>query len=366
MQPTSGTLEVTGRVTALLELGGGFNPEFTGRENVIFQAEVLGLSSKDIARKIPEIEEFADIGQFFDQPVKTYSSGMFVRVAFAAATSVDPDILIIDEALAVGDARFQEKCYGRLRRFKEQGGSVLFVSHSIDAVAALCDRAMIIEERIVYKVGEPKQVIDDFIRLLSTKDMPNESLDTSSCLQPDGLHKSESAHDQIFDFTATADTCHKREHYNRYETRISNGQAKIIDFLISSETSENGLLVKSGSTASIFIKVFFESGLQLPIVGFELKTTNGVSISGTNSYLSGSPIRAVNAGSIRLYRIDVTLPLVEGDYFLDLGIADYDGSPGGAVLDVRRSVATIHVTRHASRKTFGLIDLAPEFREFGS
>jgi len=163
---SSGTAAVTGRISALLELGSGFNPDFTGRENAVFQASLMGLSNDEIQERFSEIAAFADIGDFLDQPVRTYSSGMFVRLAFAVAISVSPDVLIVDEALSVGDEGFQRKCYGRIRSFQERGGTVLFVSHSGGAVVDLCDRAVLLDhgERILE--GPPKEVVARYHKLL--------------------------------------------------------------------------------------------------------------------------------------------------------------------------------------------------------
>jgi lipopolysaccharide transport system ATP-binding protein len=154
LNPTSGSVETNGRVAALLELGAGFNPEFTGRENVHLNATILGLTPVQIEEKLPAIETFAEIGPFIDQPVKTYSSGMYVRLAFSVAVHTDPSILVVDEALSVGDARFQAKCLNHIKRMKEQGVSILFVSHDINAVRSLCDRSIWLDGGTVRRTGE--------------------------------------------------------------------------------------------------------------------------------------------------------------------------------------------------------------------
>lgn len=168
LQPTSGSIEVNGRIAALLELGAGFNPEFTGRENVYLNAAILGLSRAEIDARFESIARFADIGDFIEQPVKTYSSGMYVRLAFATAINVDPDILVVDEALAVGDEAFQRKCYARIEQIKERGGTILFVSHSAQTVVQLCDRALLIDRGELILEGRPKLVTTQYQRLAST------------------------------------------------------------------------------------------------------------------------------------------------------------------------------------------------------
>lgn len=172
LAPTTGTAVVNGRVAALLELGAGFNPEFTGRENVFVYGAVLGLSRREIEERFQQITEFADIGEFIDQPVKTYSSGMFVRLAFAVAINVTPDVLVVDEALAVGDAKFQSKCFARLRELRDQGTSILFVSHSTEQIVTHCDRAVLLDGGRLLMDGAPKQVVHHYMDLLFGKSRP--------------------------------------------------------------------------------------------------------------------------------------------------------------------------------------------------
>lgn len=170
LPPSSGEIEIGGRITALLELAAGFNPEFTGRENARFNAALFGLSASEIERKIEEIEAFAEIGQFFDQPVKTYSSGMYVRVGFAVQACIDPDVLIVDEALAVGDARFQAKCMARIKALKERGTSILFVSHDVNSVRALCDQALWLDRGLPRMLGDVGSVTSAYVEYLLAAD----------------------------------------------------------------------------------------------------------------------------------------------------------------------------------------------------
>lgn len=167
LAPTTGTVDIRGRVAALLELGAGFNPEFTGRENVFMNGAILGLSQAEVARRYDEIVAFSELAEFIDRPVKTYSSGMFVRLAFAVATSCDPDILVVDEALAVGDEAFQRKCYARLERMREQGATILFVSHSAGTVLQLCESACLLDQGELLLSGSPRSVITAYQRLIN-------------------------------------------------------------------------------------------------------------------------------------------------------------------------------------------------------
>lgn len=170
LTPTTGEIEVNGRVAALLELGAGFNPEFTGRENVYLNAAIMGLSQQEIERRFDAIAAFADIGEFIEQPVKTYSSGMYVRLAFAVATSVEPDILIVDEALSVGDIAFQNKCMMRIKKLKDQGTNVLFVSHDLSTLQMICDRVIWLHDGLVMAIGDPIKTSQEYyVHMTGTK-----------------------------------------------------------------------------------------------------------------------------------------------------------------------------------------------------
>jgi ABC-type polysaccharide/polyol phosphate transport system ATPase subunit len=169
LTPTSGEVFLQGRVASLLELGAGFNPEMTGRENVYFQGALLGLGTAQMQSRVAEILEFADIGEFIDQPVKTYSSGMFVRLAFSVSIHVDPEVLIVDEALAVGDVRFQKKCVDWMRRFQQRGGTILFVSHDIFTVKAFCNRLVLINEGVMEAIGDPDMVANRYYQIMFPK-----------------------------------------------------------------------------------------------------------------------------------------------------------------------------------------------------
>lgn len=166
LKPTAGKVKVNGRISALLELGAGFNPEFTGRENAYFQGSVMGLTSKEMDERFDDIAAFADIGEFIDQPIRTYSSGMYIRLAFATAIHVEPEILVIDEALAVGDAQFQSQCFHRMQDIRNSGGTILFVSHASEQVSQLCDRAILIDDGEVLTVGASKLVVGYYQKLL--------------------------------------------------------------------------------------------------------------------------------------------------------------------------------------------------------
>src|SRR5262245_24361150 len=221
IRPTSGKIQVSGRISALLELGAGFNPLFTGRENIYLYASILGFTDTDTRRRIPSIEKFAEIGDFVDRPVKTYSSGMFVRLAFAVAIHMDPDILIVDEALSVGDIFFQQRCIRRIQHLKKQGVTILFVSHDLEAVRSLADRTIWMEHGEVRLEGPTDEVVSKYLAamvLRGRKEIMEEEAIGKPLAVPLDLALSEDALGRIPPFL---------EHISNVDHRYGNGKAYI-------------------------------------------------------------------------------------------------------------------------------------------
>jgi ABC-type polysaccharide/polyol phosphate transport system ATPase subunit len=360
MQPTNGEVIINGRVSALLELGAGFNPEFTGRENVFFQAQVLGVSREEINRRLPEIEAFAEIGEFFEQPVKTYSSGMFVRLAFAAAIHVDPDILIIDEALAVGDAKFQHKCFEHLADLRNRGKTILFVTHSTSLVTSYSERAFLIDSGELIATGEPGFIVDKYHELLFGSG-------SSFSENPRGTKVEKASEEpasrlaEILNKACTEDVCHTRRSYNTNETRFGNGHARIIDYTIQSESAWDVAEIVFGSRVCVYMKAVFFEHILAPAAGFCIKTLEGIYIYATNTIILGRHIKPAALGDIWVFKFSFPLNVSPGDYFLDLAVLAVDGTRGGCVLDVRRSIAHCVVSLKSERPFDGLVDLAPSF-----
>ncbi|MEO7861113.1 MAG: ABC transporter ATP-binding protein [Nitrospirales bacterium] len=371
MQATNGEVLANGRISALLELGAGFNPEFTGRDNVVLNGAILGLSRQEMLRRLPEIEAFADIGKFFDQPVKTYSSGMFVRVAFAAAIHVDPDILVVDEALAVGDAKFQRKCLLQIEKIRSSGAAVIFVSHSLETITSLCSRAIILENRVIFADGEPKIIAEKYLAILFSEskgepssDMTNARVVESSANQEIQTNQLRDAQFCDVDPSVWSGSLSERFGYNRHEVRTTNGRAAILDYVVAGNGCEDNSGVWSGTAIAIFVKVRFSADVSQPIIGFELKTDKGVTIAGSNTFLAKIRLQPAAIGETKIYRIEFGTPLNEGDYFVDLGITEYDGSPGGYVLDVRRSIIHLMIRRKQEKPFFnGIVDIGFRFTE---
>jgi ABC-type multidrug transport system ATPase subunit len=363
MQPTGGSVSVAGRVSALLELGAGFNPEFTGRDNVLFQGQVQGLSREEMERRLPEIEDFAEIGEFFDQPVKTYSSGMFVRLGFAAAVHVDPDILIIDEALAVGDAKFQHKCFEYLGELRTRAKTILFVTHNTGFVTAYAERALLLESGSLLQIGEPALIVDRYHELLfgngkgfrKSPAKPRIESDRSSIAAAEGKPS------EFLARTSTEEACHTRRSYNPNETRFGNGAAHIIDYGIGSEQDCDAAEIICGSRIVLYIKALFLDNIAAPGVGFSIKTVEGLHVYGTNTMILGIRLRPAARGEVWVFDFSFFLGVSSGNYFLDLAVLEADGTRGGIAVDVRRSVAHILVSSREAQRFDGMVDLNPRF-----
>jgi lipopolysaccharide transport system ATP-binding protein len=356
MQATQGEVHVNGRISALLELGAGFNPEFTGRDNVILNGAIMGLSRKEMLRKLPEIEAFADIGEFFDQPVKTYSSGMFVRVAFAAAIHVDPDILVVDEALSVGDSKFQHRCFQRIREFMEQGKTILVVSHSTDTLLRICHRGVVVDAGKLRHVGSIASAVNYYQDLLFGSTKKTES-------SPDGkrspiatsLDASTKASLLIGALSGDLDDrISEKPCYNKHETRLGKCEAKIIDFDLIVDDGVNPHEIPTHKEIQLIVKIRFDESLSGVSVGFALVSIDGTYIFGTNLAMMGMPLISADAGKCHAVRFLWKSHIAGGEYFLNIGCNQFaDGED--RYLDVRRSVARLKFSDTPG--TTGFVDL---------
>ena len=345
MRQTEGSVEVNGRVSALLELGAGFNPEFTGRDNVLLNSSIMGLSRQEMLARMPDVEAFADVGEFFDQPVKTYSSGMFVRVAFAAAIHVDPDILIVDEALSVGDSKFQHRCFQRIREFMHQGKTIVVVSHSADTLLRICHRGIVLDQGRLRHIGPIASAVTYYQNLLfggrntnnASKSVDNEedALRTAPkqlvpALSSDML--SADARDKVFE----------HPFYNKHETRLGNGTAKIVDFDLVAGNRANPPELPARAAVELIVKLSFNQALDNVSVGFALVTVDGTYVFGTNLAMMDEPLLDGEAGRCLVVKFCFTSHLAGGEYFLNVG-CNRLGDGEDIFIDVRRSVARIKV-----------------------
>jgi ABC-type polysaccharide/polyol phosphate transport system ATPase subunit len=291
LEPSAGVARVHGRVAALLELGSGFNPEFSGRENVYLNGAILGFSQAEMERRFPEIEAFAEIGAFIDQPVKTYSSGMAVRLAFAVAIHVDPEILLVDEALAVGDIYFRQRCMRKVHELKQRGVTILFVSHATGDVKALGDRAMWLEKGMVKAIGKTDQVVHQYLAAMAAKDRAYQALDISHLKDRERMAPPE-----------VVTTIPNIDH------RFGDGKAEILGIAVVHPDGTRAATLKPGSTVVVRISVRAKANLDRPIVGFMFRNHLGVDFAGTNTAREGANLPPLLAGDVCTVDFYLDLP----------------------------------------------------------
>ncbi len=291
LRPTSGRVSIEGRVAALLELGAGFNPEFSGRENVFLNSEIMGLSRKHTERIFPSIQKFADIGDFIDRPVKEYSTGMYVRLAFATAIHVEPDILIVDEALAVGDAIFANRCLQKLEELKERKVTILFVSHDLGLVKRLCHRAILMTKGEVLCEGKPTDVVNRYVALVHEKDGAPQ---VTEALIGDFRHGDASS-------------------------RIT-----AVEVLNSDGAVTNTL--RSGESVRVRIAARFDHDVQNPIVGMLIRNRLGIEIFGTNTRIEGIDLGSFQRGDVLDIEFEFLCMLTRQEYTVTVATQHRDGS----------------------------------------
>lgn len=348
LTPSTGSVESSGRVAAILELGMGFNPELSGRENAIHSAGLMGFNKETILQALPDIEQFSDIGEYFNQPVRTYSSGMQARVAFAVATAFRPDILIVDEALSVGDAYFQSKCYKRISEFKKQGTSLILVTHSTGDVVKHCDRAIFMREGRILKDGNPAEVTNLYLDDLFGK--KRESSNTNAPTTNDSFT------------TSHADVFSTRPGYRKEEHRWGKGGATILDFSIDNEKEKFPPQIECGSRINIRFKVKFTENHGNVVPGILIRTLEGLYLYGTNSYISthGRELISAEAGSTLAFTFSLPMSLNEGDYMLSFGVSA--GSLPGELTPLERRYDSVIFRVSRAQPIWGLIDLNAEFQ----
>ncbi len=307
LAPTGGTVEVRGRISALLELGAGFNQEYTGIENVYLQGTMMGFTREEIAGKMDDILEFADIGEFVNQPVKTYSSGMFVRLAFAVAINIEPEILIVDEALSVGDVFFQAKCYRKFEEFKEMGRTILFVSHDLSSITKYCDRAVLLNKGVKVMEGTPKEAVDRY-KMALVEQKEAQRLENTALWKPED----------------SAGKWRDNISINPETLEYGDKRAEIIDFAIVDETGKLSNVIEKGAPFTIKMKVQFHEDVAEPIFAFTLKNLMGIELTGTNTMIEKKMFEPVKKGDTKTVSFSQKMTLQGGEYLLSFGCTGYE------------------------------------------
>ena len=339
LNPTAGDVKVEGRISALLELGAGFNAEYSGMENVYLNGTMLGFSKEEIDSRLQDILDFADIGDFIYQPVKSYSSGMFVRLAFAVAINIDPEILIVDEALSVGDVFFQAKCYRKFEEFKKQGRTILFVSHDLSSIGKYCDRVVLLNQGKKLAEGGAKEMVNLYRRVLVNQ-------------VEDGKQQPENK---------TEEVPKKRQkeylNLNPQVLEYGNGIASIVDFCIYDQEGKPSSTIGKGEDFQVMMKVHYQGNVSEPVYAFTIKDLKGTEITGTNTMYEKIPVKPQAAGEERTITFTQKMPLEAGEYMLCLGCTGYHE---GEFTVFHRLYDVCGLTVITDKKAVGYFDLFSE------
>jgi lipopolysaccharide transport system ATP-binding protein len=355
LPPSSGTVERAGTIAALLELGTGFDPELTGRQNVVLHGALVGRRAAETRARLAEIESFADIGAFIDQPVRTYSSGMFARLAFATAIHIDPEILLVDEILAVGDACFQQRCFEWLAGFRRRGKTLVLVSHDLESIVSHCDRALLLEEGRLLADGEPRAVANRYAELLF-RSAPA----VAAASAPSGADRR--ADDALASFCATEqadDGLPASPFYNAYESTSGGAQVRITDVYVSDAVGAQPLRFVSGCPVDVHVKLHRELAEVAFEFGFGLYAVDGAYAYGTTTEMRPDAFERRALGKGEVVRFGLSLALRCGHYFLDLAAFQTRGGEP-YYLNMRRRCLHFEVT--PTPHFDGLTDLAPRGR----
>jgi lipopolysaccharide transport system ATP-binding protein len=316
--PTTGSVSITGRVAAMLELGMGFHPDFTGRQNAYTAGQLLGISAEEMTALMPGIEEFAEIGDYIDQPVRMYSSGMQMRLAFSVATAKRPDVLIVDEALSVGDVYFQHKSFDRIRAFREQGTTLLLVSHDKTAIQSICDRAILLDGGRLAKEGGPEEVMDFYNALIAERE-------NSTIRQ-------------------------ERTEDGRVQTTSGTGQATVSDIALLDEEGRVVEMINVGSKVTLRVRVKALAPVPRLVLGYMIKDRLGQPMYGTNTHHTEMPLHDVKAGEEAEFRFTFPANLGPGSYSITTALTGDDTHLGENY--EWRDLALIFMVANVDRKVF--------------
>ena len=344
LNPTRGDVTVNGRISALLELGAGFNMEYNGIENIYLNGTMIGFSEKEISEKLNDILEFADIGEYVHQPVKTYSSGMFVRLAFAVAINIEPEILIVDEALSVGDVFFQAKCYHKFEEFKQMGKTIVFVSHDLSSISKYCDRVVLLNQGVKLGEGGPKEMIDRYKQVLVGQYTVEES-GTESLLEDEQLRRAAAKGSGAAD---------KVLNVNPEVLEYGSKKAVITEYYIADDKERKTAALIKGSRFHIHMKVNIMENIEAPVFAFTIKNSKGTEITGTNTMFEKAFLESVKAGETKEIIFTQDMNLQGGEYLLSLGVTGYEGDEFTVY---HRLYDIMNITVISDKDTVGFYDM---------
>ena len=310
LTPTEGEVEINGRISALLELGAGFNPEYTGLQNVYLNGTMMGFSKEEIDKRLDSILEFADIGDFIDQPVKTYSSGMFVRLAFAVAINIEPEILIVDEALSVGDVFFQTKCFHKFEEFRKAGKTIIFVSHDLGSIRRYCDKAILLNHGEKVTEGTPAEVIDIYKRVLAGHFEEFDDQDKPYTVP---------------ETKAAPGTWKSNYEINPSRDEYGDKDVEIIDFAVIDCKGKYTSVLTKGDPFKIKVRIRANRPADEPIATYTIKTMKGTDITGTNTMFEGYSLGHMEPGDEKTITFTQKMNIQGGQYLLSIGCTRFEG-----------------------------------------
>ena len=354
LNPTTGSVEVDGNISALLELGAGFNMDYTGIENIYMNGTMMGFSREQMEAKLPEILEFADIGDFVYQPVKTYSSGMFVRLAFALAINVEPEILIVDEALSVGDVFFQAKCYRRMEEIRKTGTTILMVTHDMGSVIKYCDKVILLNKGEFLAEGPAAEMVDLYKKILAGR---------MDDLEADLAKRLDSNFSDMMELNNDINKTHAKKYHGLMKEKISinpnkteygDGRAEIYDLgLLDSKGELTNLLLK-GEEFTIREKIRFNANIESPIFTFTIKDKKGTELSGTNTMFEGVEVKPVKPGDEAVVEFKQKMTLQGGEYLLSMSCTGFEN---GTHVVYHRLYDVTFITVISNKNTVGVYDM---------
>ena len=349
LTPTEGEVQVDGRISALLELGAGFNMEYNGIDNIYLNGMMIGFTEEEIKSRMDDILSFADIGEYVYQPVRTYSSGMFVRLAFAVAINIDPEILIVDEALSVGDVFFQAKCYHKFEEFKEQGKTILFVSHDLSSISKYCDRAVLLHRGRKLGEGTPKKMIDVYKQVLVGQEPVTGSGEEN--LLNDTMLRAKAKK------AVRKDRKEEAAQPAGEELKYGNGAARITGLSLKDEQGRETKAIMKGSVCRITMEVEILKDIDKPIFAFTIKNALGIEITGTNTMVEKAFLSGVKKGDRKTVTFSQRIDLQGGDYLLSFGVTGFEGDDFTVY---ERRYDALAMTVVSGKNTVGYYDMNSE------
>lgn len=367
LTPTTGSVQVDGKISALLELGAGFNMDYTGIENIYMNGTMMGYTKAEMDKKLQEILDFADIGDFVYQPVKTYSSGMFVRLAFALSINVEPEILIVDEALSVGDVFFQSKCYRRMDELRKNGTTIVMVTHDMGSVIKYCDKVVLLNRGEFVAEGPAGKMVDLYKKILAGQlDSLNEELTQMNDFSGEGISGSGKDGQEILSAAERQNESGQKPGLmkdkitiNGNRTEYGDGRAEIIDLGLCDERGNLTNLLLKGEMFTIKEKIRFNTEIQAPIFTYTIKDKKGTDLSGTNTMFEGTDVKPVKKGDVYEVSFTQKMTLQGGEYLLSMSCTGFEN---GEHVVYHRLYDVANITVISNKNTVGVYDMESQVK----